>query len=38
MIYKVLYQASNDEVTVREKTDSILVEDQSDREVRSKIK
>ncbi len=38
MIYKVFYQASNDEVPVREKTDSIFVEAQSEREVRSKLK
>ncbi|RCK10885.1 DUF1447 family protein [Bacillus licheniformis] len=31
MIYKVFYQASNDEVPVREKTDSIFVEAQSER-------
>ena len=30
MIYKVFFQSSNDEVPVREKTDSIFVEAQSE--------
>ncbi|MED1741646.1 DNA-dependent RNA polymerase subunit epsilon [Bacillus swezeyi] len=38
MIYKVFFQASTDEVPVREKTDSTFVEAQSEREVRSKLK
>ncbi|NPC92411.1 DNA-dependent RNA polymerase auxiliary subunit epsilon family protein [Bacillus sp. WMMC1349] len=38
MIYKVFYQASSDEVPVREKTDTIFMEAQSEREVRSKLK
>ncbi|KKB73968.1 MULTISPECIES: DNA-dependent RNA polymerase subunit epsilon [Bacillus] len=38
MIYKVFFQSSNDEVPVREKTDSIFVEAQSERDVRSKLK
>lgn len=37
MIFKVLYQASQDQVPVRERTESLYVEAQSVREARSKI-
>ncbi|GIO22357.1 DNA-dependent RNA polymerase subunit epsilon [Oceanobacillus sp. J11TS1] len=37
MIYKVLYQASQTEVPIRERTESLYVEANSVREVRSKL-
>ena len=38
MIYKVLYQALPDEVPVRERTQVLYVEANSEREVRIKLK
>ncbi|MCM3739879.1 DNA-directed RNA polymerase subunit epsilon [Oceanobacillus luteolus] len=38
MIYKVLYQELEDEVPVRERTQSLYIEADSVREVRNKLK
>ncbi|GLI85616.1 DUF1447 family protein [Rossellomorea marisflavi] len=38
MIYKVFYQKSKEEVPVRECTDSLYIEADSEREVRLKLK
>ncbi|KAB2337342.1 DNA-dependent RNA polymerase auxiliary subunit epsilon family protein [Cytobacillus depressus] len=37
MIFKVFYQASNKEVPVREKTQTIYVEGESERDIRLKL-
>lgn len=37
MIYKVLYQELPDEVPVRERTNSMYIEAESEREVRTKL-
>lgn len=37
MIYKVYYQESNQEVAVREKTKSLYLNGESERDVRSKL-
>lgn len=38
MIFKVLYQPSIDEALLRERTRSIYIEAETEREVRSKLK
>lgn len=37
MIYKVLFQESNKEVPVRERTKSVYIEAESERDVRRKL-
>ncbi|OIK09610.1 hypothetical protein BIV60_23320 [Bacillus sp. MUM 116] len=37
MIYKVYYQASNKDVPVREKTKTLYMEGESERDVRKKL-
>ncbi|ANB58656.1 hypothetical protein GFC29_233 [Anoxybacillus sp. B7M1] len=38
MIFKVFYQENLDEVPVREKTNTLYIEAESEREVRQKLK
>ncbi|MBB6449452.1 DNA-dependent RNA polymerase auxiliary subunit epsilon [Geomicrobium halophilum] len=37
MVFKVFYQPNLDDVPVREKTESLFIEAESEREVRSKL-